>query len=356
MKNFDYSSFTVLDFVLDDYFKQWVQHPDAESEVFWREWMALYPHQQSTIEEARQTVLNLKFREDQLPVESFQRIREHLDAVFDEQEHKTQPLVETQPSEQKVLKLQRPAWGNWYRAAAMISGILVCGVILWMTVYRNRTTRIATGFGKTQLITLPDGSQVSLNANSTLTYQPGWEQEPVREVWLEGEAFFKVVKKNRNGRIPFVVHTGQLNVRVLGTEFNVSNRREQTTVVLNSGSVKLEAGSPDTRKDVLMKPGDLVQFSEKDQSFTRKAVNPEKFSSWTQNQLIFDNTPLKEIAQILEDTYGMKVHFADPDLANRTFTATIPVNKPEVLLTALSESLNLRVSRNGNEVTLGRNP
>ncbi len=153
-----------------------------------------------------------------------------------------------------------------------------------------------------------------------------------------------------------MVHTGQLNVRVLGTEFNVSNRHEQTTVVLNSGSVKLETGSPDTRKDVLMKPGDLVQFSEKDQSFTRKAVNPEKFSSWTQNQLIFDNTPLKEIAQVLEDTYGMKIIFADPKLAARTFTATIPVSKPDILLTALSESLNLRVSRNDNEIILERKP
>ncbi len=266
------------------------------------------------------------------------------------------PLDGRQNRRGDTIRLAGSRWNGWYRAAAVFAGLLVCSILVWMTVYRNRATQIATGFGESQLVTLPDGSTVKLNANSSLSYQADWQDTRVREVWLQGEGFFKVVRKNHRGKIPFVVHTGKLNVRVLGTEFNVRNRHAQTTVVLNSGRVKLETDAAAKQPDMLMQPGDLVQFSENDQSFVKKTVNPEKFSSWTHNLLNFDNASLREVAQVLEDTYGLKVIFANEQLASRKFTATLPVNKPEILLTAIAESLNVRVTRKDNEVTLQPNP
>jgi ferric-dicitrate binding protein FerR (iron transport regulator) len=104
---------------------------------------------------------------------------------------------------------------------------------------------------------------VLLNANSQLRTPARWPAGARREVWLEGEAFFQVTKK---GAAPgggtdgarFVVHTGQVDVAVLGTRFNVTNRRGQTTVTLNEGKVKLEEGDLDGA--VIMEPGELVRL------------------------------------------------------------------------------------------------
>jgi transmembrane sensor len=95
----------------------------------------------------------------------------------------------------------------------------------------------ATSFGMTRNILLEDGSEVTLNANSTLKVPKNLLTSESREVWIEGEGFFSIAKKPN--RVRFLVHTDNLNVEVLGTKFNVNNRRGNTEVVLSEGSIRL---------------------------------------------------------------------------------------------------------------------
>jgi DNA-directed RNA polymerase specialized sigma24 family protein len=116
-----------------------------------------------------------------------------------------------------------------------------------------------------------------------------------RVVWMQGEAFFDINHLENNQK--FIVKALNIDVEVLGTQFNVNSRRNNTTVVLNSGKVKLN--HDDLVNDEFMDPGDLVEFSGHEKKIRKKVVNPEQFSSWKSNILIFKATPLSEIAQTL---------------------------------------------------------
>jgi len=199
-----------------------------------------------------------------------------------------------------------------------------------------------TAYGVTQNIRLEDGTEVKLNAHSTLKVPKDLGRENIRKVWLDGEAFFHVAK--RPAKVKFVVHTENLNVEVLGTRFNVNNRRGNTEVVLDEGSVKLY--SDELNSDpVIMKPGDYVALHKEDTVFRKMAVKPEKYTAWQANKLVFEDTPLREVAEKIEDYYGVKIRLDSKQLGDRQVTGTLPNNDLEVVLKSLSASHNLEIER-----------
>ncbi|CAA9243967.1 MAG: hypothetical protein AVDCRST_MAG56-1540 [uncultured Cytophagales bacterium] len=340
----DYSEFELADFLLDDAFVQWVKTPTPDGDVFWKNWRRQHPDREWVLEEARGLVQGLYVRRDPLPAGSFRRIQGHLDGVYAALE---EPAA---PSEAPGRRPSR--WLGW--AAAAVVALLLLAAGAWYRAGRaGGGTEYATGYGQTRTVTLPDGSRVLLNANSRLRTPARWPEGARREVWLEGEAFFTVTKQS--GRpdggtegARFVVHTGQVDVEVLGTRFNVTNRRGQTTVTLNEGKVKLEEGNLD--RAVIMQPGELVRLGGNGAALVRKKVNPVQYSAWTQNNYLFDDTPLAEIAQRIEDTYGVPVVLERPGLAERTFSATIPTKNLDVLLLALSEAFGMEIEKNEKEI------
>jgi ferric-dicitrate binding protein FerR (iron transport regulator) len=101
---------------------------------------------------------------------------------------------------------------------------------------------------------------------------------------------------------------------------------------------------------VIMQPGELVRLGRDGRTLVRKKVNPGQYSSWTENRYVFDDTPLAEIAQRIEDTYGVPVVLKTSGLAQRTFSATIPTKNLDVLLLALSESFGMDIEKNETEI------
>ena len=201
----------------------------------------------------------------------------------------------------------------------------------------------------TKNILLEDGSEVTLNANSTLKVPKDLTTDQFREVWLEGEGFFSIAKKPNHVR--FLVHANNVSVEVLGTKFNVNNRRGNTEVVLTEGSVRLTSDLP--RKDnavLYMKPGDMVSLSSRDTTFKRKVVVPEKYSAWQSNKLVFEDTPLFEVAQKLEDYYGVQIVIQDKTIADRQLTGTLPNNDLGIVLKSLSASHNLSIQREEDQI------
>jgi len=185
---------------------------------------------------------------------------------------------------------------------------LLIGASLW--VWNNRKTTIATTFAQQRIIFLPDGSKVTLNANSTLSYWKNWKGKKPRKVWLDGEAFFEVTKKPETGQ-KFQVITTDLTVEVLGTVFNVNSWREQTSVFLEEGEIALRP-NPESDQEKLMNPGEFLIYSAKLKGYISqtKPPNPRELTSWKDGSLIFEEgTPLIDILKKVEDMYGVTFEF-----------------------------------------------
>lgn len=232
-----------------------------------------------------------------------------------------------------------------------ITAVAACFVLVIASVlYSNRDyflfNTFSTDFGMTKNIVLEDGTEVTLNANSKLKVPKQFSGD--REVWLEGEAFFSVTKKLDKSR--FFVHTENLNVEVLGTEFNVNTRHDNTEVVLNEGSIKLTSNLAVDVKPLMMQPGDLVSLSKTDSEFHKKTVKPESHSSWQTNLLIFEDAPLTQVAQKIEDYYGVDVELASPELEKRMLTGTMPNNDLGIVLKSLGASLKIEIVRENNKI------
>jgi transmembrane sensor len=244
-------------------------------------------------------------------------------------------------------------WQRW-AAAAAVAGGLVGTVGLWQRSAlpsKAITAYHATGYGQTQEVRLPDGSVVTLNAHSSVRYVAPPQASAPREVWLDGEAFFAV--KHLPSHQHFVVHTtAGFRVEVLGTRFAVYRRHAQGRVVLLSGKVRV-AFADSTRPAVVLKPGELLQTSDKHpRALVHKAVQATTYTSWTANELRFEATPLADLATRLRDTYGVEVVVADPALRRRKFTGTFPIGNLEVLCEDLAEAFHLHIERQQNRLVL----
>ncbi|SDL28653.1 ferric-dicitrate binding protein FerR, regulates iron transport through sigma-19 [Catalinimonas alkaloidigena] len=231
---------------------------------------------------------------------------------------------------------------TWTLAAAASLLLLLSTAGYWWAYLRP--LHYTTGNGETLALQLPDGTRVTLNANSTLRVSDDETPDQPREVWLTGEAFFAVTKQPRQGeKSRFIVHTQDLDVEVLGTEFNVRQRGEKTQVVLEEGKIKLQLH--DAPVDTLMlAPGDLVDYSGGAKDVRRERVMPEQYRAWTEGQLIFTNQTLQEVAERIRETYGLPVD-VDPSIADLRLTGTVPAHTLEELINALETVAEVDIVR-----------
>lgn len=236
---------------------------------------------------------------------------------------------------------------HYVRLAASLIVLVSASLYFFSDVFFYRT--YTAEHGRISFVTLPDGSTVTLNANSSIKVFRDFMDHGSREVWIRGEGFFEVTRKPDG--MKFIVHTDHFDVEVLGTKFNVNNRRGKTEVMLAEGKVKLVAKD---RKPLIMKPGDQVSLSDTEDHYKKRVVEPEKFEAWRDNKLTFEDTPLSEVADIIEDYYGVQITIADDVLAARQFTGTLPNNDLEVILMALKTAYPVTIERSNDRILIKR--
>lgn len=249
---------------------------------------------------------------------------------------------------------------NPYKIAAGLVSLLVIAGLAYKLFFEDKYFIYSTAYGETKVITLPDGSDVTLNANSTIKYLYNYDEssgsnDAPREVFVEGESFFNVKKKAGAGTpcVKFIVHANRVDVEVLGTSFNVNTRRGKTIVVLNSGKVILGIEESDNRiTEMMMDPGELVEVGNTDKMFVKKAVDAGSYSAWRHNKLIFDNTLVRDILDLIEDNFGYEVVLDDKTLENRLYTDTTPADDLGLLLSKLSIVYNLKVTRTDRQIII----
>lgn len=251
----------------------------------------------------------------------------------------------------QIARLEQPVrpWiftARVYRVAATVLLLLAATVVLYWNI--QGTTTIYSPPGERVSITLPDSSHVTLNGNSTLRYATDWKKEGIREVWIDGEAFFAV--RHTELHTKFVVHAShELNVEVLGTKFNVRSRSERSEVMLTEGKVRLEVKSS-TDAPVYLRPGELATVV--GTTVLTHTVEEHRYTSWLHQTLVFDRTTLADVAVLLHDTYGLEVTFVGDGLAQRELSGEISSATVEDVLYAIAETFNLEVHREDQQVTI----
>ncbi|HTF20643.1 MAG TPA: FecR domain-containing protein [Chryseolinea sp.] len=203
-----------------------------------------------------------------------------------------------------------------------------------------------TAYGETQEIILPDGSQLMLNANSSVRFKDHWTESGDREVWIKGEGFFDV--RHTANHQKFIVHTDQqLDVQVLGTRFNVKVRRARTEVMLEEGKVNVNLTNEDGGTRTL-EPGDLVSLE--NNKLSGGEVNPSRYASWKDSKLYFDETPLVEVAKMLEDTFGYHIAFGTRSAMDRKLSGELRSGSAEDIIQAIEESLQIRMIKDKQNI------
>ena len=263
---------------------------------------------------------------------------------------KLEPLIEEMPK--RGFKLNS-LHIKLFTSAAVV--ILLSAIVL--ITYKSKEDKIQyfTEYGQTLKVVLPDSSTVFLNGNSKLSYSNNWNNETDREVQVDGEAYFSV-KHTKNNQKFFVRMANNLYVEVLGTEFNITKRNKKTRVVLSSGKIDLHIDNLKTGINVIqMKPGDLIEYQNISQSYTKEKVDPTNYSSWKTNRLIFNRTQLSEVLENLKETYGLKINIADPVILNKRVSGSAPTNNINTLVKALSETFNVDFILIGDTIQLKNN-
>ena len=208
-------------------------------------------------------------------------------------------------------------------------------------------------YGKKFELELADGTIVYVNSGSVLRYPTSFSASKSRQVSLKGEAFFKVAEDKER---PFIVNSGSVNVRVLGTEFNVSAYNEDlvTSTVLVSGSVQLydslSVGKQQT--NVKLVPGEMGTWRKDQQSFKTDKVDTSLYTSWVQGKLIFRNTPFKQIRMRLERHYNVTIVNTRTALDNNTFSANFEEETIEEILEILDRTYGIEYSIKENQIII----
>lgn len=182
--------------------------------------------------------------------------------------------------------------------------------------------------GQQAQLTLPDGSTIWLNSKSKLLY-PGTFSNKKREVILEGEGYFQV--KHQENR-PFIVKTASLNVKVLGTSFNVAayNDDKDVKLTLVNGSISILDKAND-KELAKLKPNEQAIYSKSHKKLTIETVDIEFYTSWKEGRFKFRRMSFEEIAKRLSRNFNMEFIFKNSEMKNATYTGSFynyePVNR-----------------------------
>lgn len=246
-----------------------------------------------------------------------------------------------------MLPMKKTGMRRLLIAASLIPLLILVYVFLFRDT-EPRLLSVTTGKDK-QEITLPDGSKVVLNVNSTLTYPEEFESGN-REISLTGEAFFTVSPDKAR---PFIVNTGQTFVKVTGTSFNVRNdsKSRQVEVFVKTGKVFLVL--KDNTDSIALLPGNKGVYNPGSDLLRIDTTSTENDLFWMDRILVYRKTPLNMVFEELGECYGIDIIAEDSTIGELKLTSTFSNQPADEILDVIALSFNLNVSRSGKQYTIG---
>lgn len=338
----DYRLFDISDFVLDDDFIRWINEGSRADDDFWNNWLALNSDKYMIIAEAKKILETI--RTNGVAISTEERENE-INRLLMTIREKSNP-VETPDaiSDVPAVSMIRRRW--WYVAAAAVIGVIViAGYIL------QEPKKVAAQFSYTEVtpskhliesvntsekpisLTLPDESIVELAPNSRIGYPNNFDSNTTRDVYLSGEAFFKVTK---NPLRPFRVFANEIVTKVLGTSFTVRSFEKDTIiqVTVRTGKVSVYSQVNDAKNlksssqldGIIVTPNQELVYKKLDQKFQKNLLaEPTEIvpKSALQENMLYDEAPLEKVFTQLSKNYGINIVYDTESLKKCTVTADL---------------------------------
>ena len=332
----DYQDLSPEELAANESFRRWILLGNSQDELFWKEWSGSNPTRRCVIESAIRLL--------ELTEEAFNQVSD--DEIYYEIERLSGAIGS---SRQSLFERNRFNIVKWYFAAAVV--FLFCVLGWWLNVQPD-VSMVSAKFNavtdhqsptleqkvnktdKAELVYLSDGSAVTLQPGSQLSYPSSFDNRK-REVFLKGEAFFDVVK---NPGQPFIVYAGTLVTKVLGTSFRVSafESEKEVTVVVKTGKVsvfpvsavqKKKGRLDDTglKEGMILTPNQKIVYNPGHSRLTRSLVEiPEILTgAASEGTFNFRSTPAREVFAALSQTYGVEIIFDQEAMRNCYLTASL---------------------------------
>lgn len=239
------------------------------------------------------------------------------------------------------VKKKRTAW----RAAAAVA-VLMFGAWIAYFYYETNVNRVTLASSDAVRIdTLPDGSVVTLNKNSSLAYARNFKGN-IRAVTLKGEGFFNVTPDKTK---PFEITVDDVTVRVVGTSFNVKNTREKTEIIVETGIVTVAK----RRNEVKLLPKQKATVLKKGNAPVIEKNNDDLYNFYRTKEFVCYNTPLYKLVEALNESYNAKIIINNPGIKNLPITTTFHRKDPlNLILGIIVETQNIQIEQKDGKIIL----
>lgn len=280
-------------------FRDWVLAPTENNHIYWEKWLEVNQEKREALLKARATVLTLKFEEQRLTKEEKDEMLSNIVAA--DKLH-LRDIIDFQP---------KIKW--WMKMAASFAFLLIGALFVIFSIKgiekNANITQVTTGSAERKTIELPDGSMVSLNANSTVSYPMDFSGA-TRSVKLVGEAYFEVTE-NKNQ--PFVVTSGTTETTALGTAFNIQAWPDDGHIDISLVTGKVIVHFNGKRANsTLLEPGEKAIYDLQTDQFTKTNFNVQVEVGWKDNVLVFKKASLEDFVSKLERWYGVNFLIENP--------------------------------------------
>lgn len=234
----------------------------------------------------------------------------------------------------------------FFRIAAAFIAFTAVGLLVYWMATKNITTELVAEDAILQQ-TLEDGSEVTLDTRSTISYNPHFNRNE-RRVQLSGSAFFEVTQ---NPDKPFIVETSEVSVQVLGTSFYVRARESEPNidVVVQEGKVSVSVGSGEM---IILTKNEKALFDKREAVLAKEVNKDKNYLAWKTKRLVFENTSLDEVCDAISRAYDVDVKLANTYLRDCRLTATYEGYSLDDVLMLIGETLNLTVTKTNRLILL----
>lgn len=239
----------------------------------------------------------------------------------------------------------------YWKAAAAVLLVAIAGAVLYSKMGSLLHPEIAmiereSPRGERLQLTLPDGSNVWLNAATHFRYPARWDG-PTRDVYLEGEAYFEVT---HNERMPFIIHSGNMRTQVLGTTFNIQAYGDDAfyEVAVLTGKVSVSEETTAVKKLSILTPGQKIVLEKATGTYGVASFdNPDQYTAWRDGKLVFENASVQSIVRSLSRAFDADIKLRHESLGTCLITTSFdPMTLPEIL-ELLCLTLNTRYTQEG---------
>ncbi|MBD1365522.1 FecR domain-containing protein [Mucilaginibacter sp. ZT4R22] len=263
------------------------------------------------------------------------------DAAYNRLQNRIKSMPEG--GEAKVVDLQ-PKKTNWLAIAAAIVVICTTGYFALNYFTGPAATVTVASNDKVLIDTLADGSVVTMNKLSQLSYPEKFKGD-TRAVTLQGEAFFNVTPDKTK---PFIITVNDVTIRVVGTSFNIKSRNGKTEVIVATGIVNVSKD----RNNINLNPGEKTEIDNSKGELSKQSVKGKLYSYYVNKELVCDQTPLGELVPALNVIYGANIVIGNKALEKMPITTVFKNQSLEQVLMVIEETFKISAERKNGQIIL----